>query len=87
MNPRRAAALVLVGWYLMVPPLSHDRTAFITDAPLSHWRVEKAFDTAQDCENYSTYFWGLLKDQPTKQKIFRRNAQCISTDDPRLKEK
>lgn len=24
MKPCHAAALVLVGWYLMIPPLSHD---------------------------------------------------------------
>jgi hypothetical protein len=49
MNRRHAAALALVGWYLMTPPLD---TGNLPDdhAPISSWRNEQSFDSAQDCE-------------------------------------
>ncbi|HEY6420006.1 MAG TPA: hypothetical protein VIX59_13465 [Candidatus Binataceae bacterium] len=78
-----AAALALVGWYLMMPPQTPD-DVYITNAPLSHWHVQRAFDTATECENYSTFFWDYLKNEPKKQKLFLDLAQCISSDDPRL---
>ena len=44
MNLRHAAALALVGWYLMVPPLSNP------SAPLSKWNLYRSYDTARECE-------------------------------------
>jgi hypothetical protein len=43
-NPRHAAALALVGWYLMLPPVSHGD--FNENVPLSGWRIVQRFDTA-----------------------------------------
>ena len=57
----------------------------VSNTPLSGWRVQKAFDSAKECEDYSTLYWGLLKGEPQKQETFMRVAQCISSDDPRLK--
>src|ERR1039457_3827850 len=48
MNPRHAAALALVGRYLMVPP-HPTATTLDSDAPLSKWRVYEVFDTAVTC--------------------------------------
>jgi hypothetical protein len=49
MSLRHAAALALVGWYLMVPPLLPDGSVNVK-APLSEWSESgQGFDTAQDC--------------------------------------
>jgi hypothetical protein len=46
---RHTTALALVGWYLMTPPL--DVGGLPDDhAPISSWRNEQSFDSAQDCE-------------------------------------
>jgi hypothetical protein len=49
MKSRHAAALALVGWYLMTPPLN---LAGVPDsgAPISSWHNERSFDSARDCE-------------------------------------
>jgi hypothetical protein len=92
MNVRHAAALALVGWYLMTPPLASDRLDVERDAPLSTWKQGGAFDTAKDCEaNLSD---GLKRlDHANGEKQFPSfyheflYARCIAVDDPRLKEK
>jgi hypothetical protein len=45
MNPRHAAALAIVGWYLMIPPNKRD------DAPLSEWTVSRSYDSAEACQS------------------------------------
>jgi hypothetical protein len=54
---RHAAALVLVGWCLMLPPLADEvkppvphRTVALS-APLSEWCLVQCFDTTQQCES------------------------------------
>jgi hypothetical protein len=61
MNPCHAAALALVGWYLMLPPLQfvgpgNDYSLAIVDsaAPLSQWLPMMTFKTLQECDNFST---------------------------------
>jgi|ERR1019366_5525132 hypothetical protein len=49
MNLRHAAALALVGWYLMTPPLNSGGIPDY-DAPITSWNNEKSFDSARDCE-------------------------------------
>jgi hypothetical protein len=43
MTLRKAAALALVGWYLMMPPWGK------LNAPLSEWVVYQSFDSAENC--------------------------------------
>src|SRR5258708_8608753 len=43
MNLRHAAALALVDWYLMVPPISNGTPEIA--APLSHWEIQSSYDT------------------------------------------
>lgn len=54
MKPRHAAALALVGWYLMVP-LVHtegDKVFVESRAPVRHWgRIGRIFNSVTDCEN------------------------------------
>jgi hypothetical protein len=90
-KPRHATALALVGWYLMVPPNTSQ-----PDLSLSKWSIYQRYSGPDEC------FWarsnltiGLLQDPPPDfaerfcdnyKSIFAR-AQCIASDDPRLKEK
>jgi hypothetical protein len=87
MNFRHAAALALVGWYLLVPLPRHP------EAPLSLWTQIGSYDTAKECTDAQTQ--AIIR-ATTSDFHFRevtveqtRNAflesQCIETDDPRLK--
>jgi hypothetical protein len=94
MNLRHAAALALVGWYLMLPPMVGNHTD--TSAPLNSWRMTASYDAAIDCRK-------VLEDsirdsekalQDPHLLPFTRaaslqflDAACVATDDPRLKEK
>ena len=56
MKPRHAAALGLVGWFLMMPPIA-DRAYDISQprviegsASFSDWVIKRAYDTAEECE-------------------------------------
>jgi len=60
MNLRHAAALTLVGWYLMMPPIlaigdtndvEHGEWWTQTDAPVFKWQISSSFDSASDCED------------------------------------
>ncbi len=97
MNLRRAAALALVGWYLMLPPNQPlPPYAPLTNVPLSRWSISSAYDAADDCnaaqnavvtkgnrerpkQKYGSVDWGV--------SVALVYAQCVATDDPRLKEK
>jgi hypothetical protein len=49
MNLRHAAALALVGWYLMLPPASSETHYPIGNAPMWQWEVIGSFDSAAEC--------------------------------------
>ena len=83
MNTRQAAALALVGWYLMIPPLFQPQTSF------NHWLVIKSFKSADDCLRHRKDF----KANPPKPPLsmhyqyeindwYQRVdlALCVSTD-------
>ena len=110
MNLRHAAALALVDWYLITPPVcrSNDciKPLVDPDAPLWQWiRAGKRFDSIDDCELARQ---GVAKKaqreeedeleraaeqdaNPEEQAVAKfegaRSMRCVSTDDPRLKEK
>jgi hypothetical protein len=62
------AALVLVGWYLMVPPDARPRLPAnrASHAPLHYWMMVDSFDSVTDCHAAEeTFFhdaWLDLKD-------------------------
>jgi hypothetical protein len=96
MNPHRAAALALVGWYLMLPPCKSPCTGEefpATDAPFSRWTLLHSYDTAEQCEQgkYEQEKQALdhSPSTPTAASIAANRiadaAACIATDDPRLK--
>jgi hypothetical protein len=86
MKLRHAAALALVGWYLMVPPSTDER------APLFQWEVVASYDSASACRealHKSKDPAQVESDYPSLARLFAAQgflaAQCIATDDPRLK--
>jgi hypothetical protein len=87
MKPRHAAALALVGWYLMIPPRGHDPQTFDDHAPLASWFVFSAHDAAHECEGAKFLNREGHKQSGDPMKAAMDSAQCIATDDPRLKEK
>lgn len=86
MNPRHAAALALVGWYLMMPP--HTETKVLFNAPLKDWVSQGAFDSAEECDNTRVQAKHIMLANSSltddERKAVER-AQCVATDDPRLK--
>ena len=92
MNPRHAATLALVGWYLIVPPLtSREPRAVDIKAPFSTWEAQSLFETQQGCLEAKSD----IVDRVARKALATASAntcqdcyaQCIATDDPRLKEK
>jgi hypothetical protein len=86
MKARHAVALVLVGWYLMVPPMDNQGRSYAT-VPIKYWHLIRAFDSAKECEEFVEQFaakarfrgewYGSLKERTL-------SSRCVSTDDPRL---
>ncbi|HTR26336.1 MAG TPA: hypothetical protein VMI10_20355 [Terriglobales bacterium] len=106
MTLRHAAALALVGWYLIVPPSTrrtvpnpvdpahpwHVRTPVDETRPLSEWQKIGQFDSEHDCHRalkrlvYEGEEPGHTQATNPRKPVWG-TAQCIATDDPRLKEK
>jgi hypothetical protein len=91
MKLRHAAALALVGWYLLVPPWVAPNQ-FDATAPLAQWPQVKSFDSAAACEQHRL---GAFRHfSANKEKLdeaaaeynarLYRAALCVETDDPRL---
>jgi hypothetical protein len=92
---RHAAALALLGWYLMVPPahIANGTIQTYSDAPLSKWGIHSSYDTAKEYEK--------AREQviATGQKLLQKGqgkrwgewgsafvlATCVASDDSRLK--
>lgn len=107
MNLHHAAALALVGWYLMVPPTlaetscsgifstldrwmnkaAHDKACedqskiVNSKAPISEWHEFMFFESLAECEALRQRGSALRPSDP----LF--SAQCIASDDPRVKQK
>jgi hypothetical protein len=87
---RHAASLALVGWYLMVPPatpLMHPMS------PISWWIHLGKYDTEKECDQALAEMYrkneqaGFKMEGVNPEEVKRSYslAQCIATDDPRLK--
>jgi hypothetical protein len=93
MNLSHAAALALVGWYLMVPPFSAKNVFY--DRPLSDWQPVEDYRTKTECEEgkrdvvqqMTALFAEVWKMPPTPKMKSLQAGKCIASDDPRLKEK
>jgi hypothetical protein len=90
MRVHHAAALALVGWYLMVPPgaMKGNVWTFSSNAPIRQWKVSDPFDTAADCARALRRHIDAVNPSGSPDLYaYWLSAQCIATDDPRLKEK
>lgn len=95
---RHAAALALVGWYFLLPPIRvlgpkndpNTPIEFDEKAPLAEWKIIQGFDAIKDCYDYPAHLEKLLHDPRhpgtnAASKEWFEKGQCIATDDPRLK--
>jgi hypothetical protein len=97
MNLRHAAALALIGWYLMIPPINPADIGSSTvkiDSPLAQWKTYKSFDSAAECEAAKPEMINAIasglsefqkKDKTNPEYVGAWNAKCVASDDPRLK--
>jgi hypothetical protein len=90
MKLHHAAALVLVGWYLFLPPTSPDHSVD-TKAPLSLWfKANHRFSSLSECKKVKQQLVDLHI-KPYSSEHEREKAEgemaaiCVSSDDPRLK--
>lgn len=87
----RVAALALVGWYLIIPSSTLPPNVAYKK-PLSKWQIVRSFDAADDCQDFLATFFedsrqkqGLNLLEPAYRDYMF--AECVATDDPRLKQK
>ncbi len=80
-----AAALALTGWYLMTPPQTNGR--FDSAAPLSQWMIEAGFPTGDACRKTLIELESRARQEGRSADVAKvKQARCLPTDDPRLKE-
>jgi hypothetical protein len=86
MKFRHAAALTLVGWYLMIPPIFQNQEPD-KDAPLAQWKTIDTYQTGAGCRDELAKLTALVAGNINYSAIQRRtlDAECVSADDPRLK--
>jgi hypothetical protein len=92
MNIRHAAALALVGWYMVTPPIAGDangRSWIDFKKPVTQWTIVNKFDSKEDCRKALRYHElsaekaGASGDAESKQlwqEAFSK-AQCIAEND------
>ena len=90
MKIRHAAALTLVGWYLMLPPayVHHRMLAFRENAPFTRWTRGGRFDNEAACRDVIasvSKLRGLFENGQQAYVAAQTAAgRCVATDDPRL---
>jgi hypothetical protein len=89
MDRRHAAAFAPVGSYLMMPPTGRDYPMGNVDAPLSQWvKRPTVYRDREECEHVLDRHRRLTNSKNKQIAVkFYKQAECIATDDPRLKEK
>jgi hypothetical protein len=94
MKTRHAAALALVGWYLISPPLGRPKNGndYVDGgAPYYKWTVLLEFDDLTQCQERRDLEIqdgeDGLKKPPTGDlwAMVETELECIAIDDPRLK--
>jgi hypothetical protein len=97
----RSLAVTCMGWYLMLPPAAQRNGIPWPDgrAPISQWKIAQSFDSATACEKeldkhrkkFETNYRKANAATPAAQfwaqfyVAAAGDANCIETDDPRLK--
>ena len=86
MNLRYAATLALVGWSLIMQPLSDNRQVVEKNAPFSRWDTIGTYDSAAACSHELDKLTAVLAGNINYSVIQRRvlAGKCLAADDPRL---
>ena len=88
MNRRHAAAIALLGWYLLAPMFDKDNGKVLPNVPLGKWQNLGSFDTASECRAQLADFQKQLGANGTiplnEGQEGAKQFVCIATDDPRL---
>jgi hypothetical protein len=88
MKPRRAVALALTGWYLMMAPtFRNPRTDSFTvdlNAPLSAWDIVSSYYSAADCGFAERDLVETAAEYPNVVGFY---TLCVASDDSRLRER
>lgn len=92
MKSRHAAALALVGWYLIVPPMRYDTHKGLWvdfKAQTTDWSIMKEFDHQKDCSDGLRNHGYRLAEEAGRfgthqaKELYRQafsKAQCIASD-------
>ena len=83
MSCRHAAALTISAWYLMLPPTNGKNVT--QGAPLEKWTNSGVYESAEECESVIGRLQSGLRGRESETRPFA--AQCIASDDPRVKGK
>lgn len=60
MSGCRSAAIAMLAWWLILPPLTQDRTQIRRNVPFIMWPVFGRFDSEQDCEKQEVWLAAYL---------------------------
>ncbi len=84
MKKTHAAALALVGWYLMMPP--RDPLTALPDhsAPMTRWLQLEAFDTAKECQAAKFAYHERLAKKDQARADYELLSDCVESNDLRL---
>ena len=83
MKLRHAAALALVSWYLMIPPVDIPTGRYVEEVPIASWRKLVEYDTFTKCENRRQddlhfYLSSLNRPKLSDRKVERLDAMLDS---------
>jgi hypothetical protein len=102
LNLHGSAALAMIVWYLMLPPMTYESASgeprVASDASLRTWKIIGTYDSAAECHQAA---WRGLQNAKNIRQLYPDwpgryhaavvkswfDAVCISADDPLLKEK
>jgi hypothetical protein len=86
MKLRHAAGVTLVGWCLIVPPVSQPNQTLEKNAPFSRWVTIETYDTAAACNNELAKLTAVISGNINLSLVQQRamSAKCLAADDPRL---
>ena len=83
--------IALMGWYLLAPPAArHQPVSIHNTIPIHEWVQIASFDAAAECQEHLEMVRHgkdpLLKTGDHQTAFIIDEAQCIASDDPRLRE-
>lgn len=86
MKLRHAAALALVGWYLMLHPCIEGTQRCAAES-IAHMERDGSYETKQLCEQKGNRIYDELvrSGEAASRHIFGIIWECVASDDPRLK--